>query len=397
MSIIQTDEVDTAATDGITIYFNPRFAETLTLDELVFVFCHEVLHGIFQHGSRGKYWADLKVGPNNKPYSHRVHNIAADYIINAILKLSHIGTMPKEGLIDSRFNGDEAVEDVYCRIYDEQEQPEQPNNGGDGEGDQSGSGSGANGPDDDKSGQPSNSGQSSSSSTGKHGGFDEHLVPDGEPKSEDEVRISVNQAMEVAKQMGNLPGTLAKALANLFEAKVNWKEALASAFQPDEGRESVTWAKPHRRRLAMWDIYFPSAMGFRTGPVAIIMDISGSISPNEQSQYLGELQYLMQTCKPDWVKVLWVNDRVQHVDEPDDVDQIAELSYSSSGGTDMGAGLAYIENNFDEQPETIVVLTDGYTPWGVQPEKSHVIWGITEPDITAPYGQTIYVEINNDA
>ena len=39
----------TAGTDGQTIYYNPRFLNTLEPDEQTFIFAHEVCHIAFDH------------------------------------------------------------------------------------------------------------------------------------------------------------------------------------------------------------------------------------------------------------------------------------------------------------------------------------------------------------
>ena len=66
--------IATAATDGKTIYYNPDFLESLSVEQQTFVFAHEVCHIAFNHilRSEGK--------------DPQIWNIATDAVINAFLK-----------------------------------------------------------------------------------------------------------------------------------------------------------------------------------------------------------------------------------------------------------------------------------------------------------------------
>ena len=49
LTIVETDSVQTAATNAKQLFVNPEFFKKLTLDERVFVLCHEVMHVILEH------------------------------------------------------------------------------------------------------------------------------------------------------------------------------------------------------------------------------------------------------------------------------------------------------------------------------------------------------------
>src|SRR5215469_7087672 len=49
-----TDQIPVAATDGKIAYFNPNtFFENYVLDEQIFIICHEICHGMFNHCGLG--------------------------------------------------------------------------------------------------------------------------------------------------------------------------------------------------------------------------------------------------------------------------------------------------------------------------------------------------------
>ena len=67
---------------NISFVFNKYFAETLNVFEKSFVFAHESLHVLFNHGRRGKEY--LETLPKKKR-SRKILNIAMDICINEIL------------------------------------------------------------------------------------------------------------------------------------------------------------------------------------------------------------------------------------------------------------------------------------------------------------------------
>jgi len=73
--------IRTMATDGTSIYINPKFCASLTSDEVLFVLCHEILHNIMSHFIREKSF----LGSNPSPSDHGKWNRAADYEINPMV------------------------------------------------------------------------------------------------------------------------------------------------------------------------------------------------------------------------------------------------------------------------------------------------------------------------
>ena len=68
------DRIGTAATDGHTIIYSPKFFATLSDEQKEFVFAHEVMHVAFNHVLR------------SKGREQRLWNIATDSVINQIYR-----------------------------------------------------------------------------------------------------------------------------------------------------------------------------------------------------------------------------------------------------------------------------------------------------------------------
>jgi predicted metal-dependent peptidase len=83
--------IATMATDGVSLYFNPEFVETLSSAELIGTLAHETMHPAQHQTRRGSR--------NPKRW-----NMACDYAINPLLVDAGL-TLPKNVLLDDRFRG----------------------------------------------------------------------------------------------------------------------------------------------------------------------------------------------------------------------------------------------------------------------------------------------------
>jgi len=92
--------IPTAATDGRVVLFNPEFAVTLGENELDAVMVHELLHGALLHCTRRG---------ERDPH---VWNVAADIVVNGIIRNETNLSLPEGACLDSRLE-DLEVEEVY--------------------------------------------------------------------------------------------------------------------------------------------------------------------------------------------------------------------------------------------------------------------------------------------
>ena len=115
----ETEDVQTAGTDGKVIYYNPKFLESLSVEEQTFIFAHEVCHIAFNHILRSQ-------GKNQKLW-----NIATDGVINQFLKRDGLKMVEGGVNIEEAINYD--AEQLYEILLKEQEEKEDQQNGNDSE------------------------------------------------------------------------------------------------------------------------------------------------------------------------------------------------------------------------------------------------------------------------
>src|SRR6516162_11498130 len=100
--------VATMATDGVSLFYNPEFVDSLNAAELAGVLAHEVMHPALQHHTR------------RDDRDQARWNMACDFAINPILLDAGL-TLPKDVLIDNRFRGMSA-ERIYNLLEQEENQ-----------------------------------------------------------------------------------------------------------------------------------------------------------------------------------------------------------------------------------------------------------------------------------
>ena len=118
-NFIAEPAVGTAGTDGKNIYYNPNFAESITEEQKIFLFAHEICHIAFDHISRSKNKDEV------------IWNTATDAVINAFL--SHDGLPLIEGAVDIPEAINYDAEEMYKKLLEEKKQQQQPNEQGNGQ------------------------------------------------------------------------------------------------------------------------------------------------------------------------------------------------------------------------------------------------------------------------
>jgi len=362
--------VATMATDGVSLFYNPEFVETLNAAELAGVLAHEVMHPALQHHTR------------RGDREHARWNMACDYAINPILLDAGL-TLPKDVLIDNRFRGLSA-ERIYNLIEEDEKQE-----GSTGQSEsQPGNGSG---------GSDINSRQNDKAGTGPHapstpGGVGQvldapELVAESGPSVAEQARewrIAVEQAETVAKVAGKLPGGVVRAKEASQAAKVDWRELLRRAWS-DTIPSDYSWTRPNRRHV--WaGLYLPGITSEGLGEIAIAVDCSGSVSPRQLALFEAEIRSILAGQRPRLVHVLYFDAAVQKV-ERYQAGQPVSLSPGGGGGTDFRPCFDWFRER-GIVPQSLVFLTDLCGVFPNEKPMYPVIWASTEAR-NAPFGEVV--------
>lgn len=384
--------VETMATNGVLIKYNPEFVKSLTLDEAKGVLAHEALHCALLHHLRRD---------NREPVRW---NVACDYVVNEVL-ISSGYTLPDGVLVDSHYNG-MGVEDVYNRLG-ASNKPSIPNSGAGQRSGQVNSGG--------SSGQGNNRdnrqrGSDGAKGPGTQGSIQQHvsnpqmdihsasggssgqglrtddaidaprwgLVEDYDPHNSEitgekptpteiaqnaiEWGIHNTLAQKAAKNMGKgIGGALNRLLDEVHSPKVSWKEVIAR-FVEEVSRNDYTWQRPNPRYLQR-GIVMPSLLSKTYGQILIVADTSGSVSNSEISSMVSEVLSIIEIYDSEksgvQLPVLYCDNAVRKLewlgmdDEPNPV---------GGRGTDFRPVFTWLRQHGEDEniePRAVIYLTDG--------------------------------------
>lgn len=340
-----------AATDGQHLYINPTNFNALPLEEAIGVLKHECMHPALMHNWR------------RGTRTQQRWNTACDGVINNMIA-DEKGVLPVGGVNMPMAKGLTA-EQVYAQL------PEDPPGGGGGQGQQ------------DPNSPPDNP-----------MGDDVLDAPDQSPQAQAEMQQRIAQAAQVAKARGKMPAGLRELLDEVLNPRVDWKETLRR-FLTEVSRADYSFARPNRRFIAQGG-YLPGLHSDGAmRKLAVVIDTSGSVGETELKQFFGEVCGAIEETSPGQVVVVYCDAKVNHVDHfdaPSTAEVAASAKRVGGGGTDMPAALDWLDEHEPDVAATCV-FTDGWTGYGE--ERPNVLWAITDPSKTSPWGETVHVDFSD--
>jgi predicted metal-dependent peptidase len=201
-------------------------------------------------------------------------------------------------------------------------------------------------------------------------------------EAEARMHVRVAQARDIARMAGNLSENMARFVGVELTPKIRWQDVLRDFFTRRMATE-MSWARPSRRGLAQ-GLLRPGKDGTGMEEIAIAVDLSGSVSPDELQEFLTELRAIKVDCQPFMTHVLYFASKVTKY-ESFGVDEELELRPNGTGGTAFSPIFRYLRDH-DIVPAATVVLTDLYCgDYGSTPEYP-VLWVSTGAPGPAPFG-----------
>ena len=355
----------TAAVDGRNFYYNRDFVNKLDLEETVFLVGHEVGHCIYEHF--------LRRGDRDP----KIWNMAGDYKINAMLVRESIGRLidKVKPLYDKKYSTDEwFTENVYDDLIQQGVTPQQTIDVHlemDGEGD-SKDGDGAGG--DGKGKRPT-------------------INRDDAKAISDELKNAIIQAAQ-SVGAGNVPGDVRRMIGALTEPKMDWRQMIRVSLESNLVSD-FTFMRPNRKSQFS-NVVLPGMKKDQQIDIAIAIDVSGSISVQDSTDFLSEVQGIMDQFESYKIRIWCFDTRVTGYDEftSEDGRPITEFEITGGGGTDFMANWNYMTEN-EIEPDQFIMFTDGepYSKWGIE-DYCDTLFLIKNPyhKPVAPFGQSIYYE-----
>ncbi len=384
------EECETAATDGIRIYFGPDFLENLTDPQIDIVMMHEILHVALQHCSR---YGDFE--PER-------FNIACDIVVNSLIlesmggnrKNIHLGKYGE--LMHETPDGKEGAkftaEEVYAMLpamNGKKSKNKMPGSKVKGNGGGSG---GKNGGSDD-------------SDSNGNGVFDDHekwknTADDNTLREEWQKRIiDAAEAVSIrdpSDQRGLLPAFAKRIIKELRKPQTDWRSILNEFVQEEICDYSFS---PPDRRFGDSDFFLPdfNEKDEKVKNILFMIDTSGSMSDDMITAAYSEVKGAIDQFNGKLEGFLGFFDAAVTEPEPfSDEDEFMVIKPKGGGGTDFEVIFKYVaEHMSDEPPASIIILTDGYAPFPDE-EKANgipVLWLLNNNNVEPPWGKIARIEV----
>lgn len=388
--------ITNAGTDGKTIYYNPDFLESLSVEQQTFVFTHEVCHIAFNHilRSEGK--------------DHQIWNIATDAVINAFLKRDGLKMIDGGVDIAEAINYD--AEQLYEKLLEEKQQQQQSQGGsGENQNEQNQNGQSQNSQNQESQQQNGQSGGGSSGEQDEHEetkedvGHDTHSMwedavkkhkeeqskgkkkeslfdklfnKDKTEKKEDKTEVEKKQEEceglgekdafkknleEKKRELEELKEAIAKqatqagtttnrdirTVTDIGRAKplIDWRYVLREAIKYD-----VDWSY---RNAYIEDGVVSANLEEQPMPeTEIVLDTSGSINEVLLKNFLRECKNILQHSR---VKVGCFDTEFYGFHEIRTEEDIENMRFQGGGGTDFDVAVGA----FSRRVENKIIFTDG--------------------------------------
>ena len=334
---VEREDIPTAATDGVHLFYNKKFIEPLTEPQLKGIIAHEVCHVALKHHLRmhdrdPKKW-----------------NFATDFAINTML-LDQDFELPDGVLIDPQYK-DMSSENIYNALPEDQDFSNE----------------------------------------------EEHVLspsnPDGTDMTQDQLKeLEANTdrmmkvAAETAKAMGKLPSGMKDIIGELLQPKVCWRDALRLHVQ-GQVPEDFSYRRPNRRRIGE-GLYMPSVHKVSAGPVIAGLDTSGSVSNDELQAFMSELGAILEECSPESLTICEIDADIQNIRTFYPGDSLENYEIQGRGGTDMKPFFDFVETVYDTDA-TVVLCSDMYCYWDHIPEPWYEPFMLTTGSRDVPFGRIV--------
>lgn len=343
---------ETMATNGKTLWVNPEFAESLTLEECTGVLIHEMMHVAFGHSIR---LTELMQGDSIKGSSEvfLLWNIATDFAINLQLRDKEQGVkLPAGVLYDPQWEGHTA-EEIFHKLRRD------PN--------AKAAAGGA---------RPMGTVLPSPVS----GSMEADLAG-----ARMDLRSQLVQAATTAKQMGKFPASMEALIHELVTPRADWRDLLWE-FIASARQVGYDWSRPNRR-YTFAPITMPSRGAKGIPSLNMILDTSGSVSNDMLTQFLSEARAAVETYDIEDALLVQCDAAVHSVTPIGASDPIIRR-VTGRGGTNMNPAFDHLR---PLRPAPTILLSDMHIP-PVQPFPYPVLWCRNGTGVA--WGKGTHIDIN---
>ena len=318
-----------AYTDGRNIYFFENNINDLSVDNIKFIICHEIMHLLLDHLVRKE---------DRDPI---IWNFATDYIINYLLNKDKNLTnkMPSFALFDSFYNDKWNAESIYNDLIKN------------------------NGSRDNKLKIINNN-----VIDNRDKKLDLHGIKDekGEVSKENASYFASEICSELEKNYSssNIPDYINRLVDSLGNINYNWKSILYKYIKKSIFRNNSTWKKPSRKSIAV-NTFLPRVINSDYFKFNIAIDTSGSMDKKDISDVVSNILSMCKQLSKFTLNIFTFSgichkDTLQTFTEKDIYKKFNNFNFETNWSTNITSAFDFVKENKDLQDaDLFIVMTDG--------------------------------------
>ncbi len=356
-SIIKSEKVETAATDGKDIFFNEQFLKSLKSSEQNALMLHEVLHIALLHVTRRQ---------SRDPH---IWNIAADIVVNDLILRNTSFPLPEGAIIDHAYQ-DKSVEYIYeCLLKNNKYKQKKYQL------------------------KIADVGDNTENSKGSILSETEQLEIESYWRDKIQVLKNSDALSNPDKygsnSTGGLPAGFEREVENILEPEINWRHALWKYV----GRTPADFDDLDRRFLYK-GLYLEGLMT-EALEVSVCVDTSGSVSRELIDQFVGEINGILSSYPHVKCDFFFCDCALSGPFEVSSIDDVPTLK--GGGGTSFVPFFKYLEknsNNLMGAQKVSIYLTDGYEEFPDFVPSDPVMWLVSadgEKTSKFPFGEVVRI------
>lgn len=354
------------------------FCDGLTDPEVVFLIVHEILHCAYAHMiRRGDRDASL-------------WNMACDFAINQIIVREGIGSMPRGGLLEDRFNNMSADE-IYNILVDEGAEPQDTL-------------------DEHMDGSEGGNGDSNGDSRGNMNDILGKDTASSKNIDSDDIIDAIEDFQETMKSASascsDTPDSIRKMIDKLSKPVIDWRPKVHKTMK-SHIKSNSSFSHPSRRGHVLTNtlrntgalcrnqsIILPGLIPEDTIDIAIGLDTSGSISEHMLHDFISEVISITKMFSTFRILLFCWDTEVHNpqVFTQSNASEMASYELQGWGGTTVGSCFEFFKES-NKRPNQFICFTDGYffneelTQYENITPTLFVVH--TNPDFNAPFGESI--------
>jgi predicted metal-dependent peptidase len=181
---------------------------------------------------------------------------------------------------------------------------------------------------------------------------------------------------------GSLSQSLKRKFDELTKPEINWKRYLATVAGRIVDSDEFRFDAPNLRHPLARDLVCPGLKSEKIDDIYIAIDTSGSIDARTLQQFLSECRGILRYVERVGIMAIDCLEKpIQYV-EPR---HLNKLQITGGGGTDFRAAFSTLESA-RIKPALLVYFTDGYGVFPERPPQFPVLWVLTSTSGEVPVG-----------